>query len=319
MRVELVLQLITLACGILAGVAVLRFWQSSLSPFARRFRERLAASLVTIPRPAAIAAAEGPRETQPVIPHAPRFVTAMVRYVAAARIPGSPSLVALAAASLLVGVTLLFVLLEGPWVLRLLGALVTGAAPVLYVRHRHHQTEKAIDRQLPEALDVMARSLQAGKSLPACWREMSEVLDEPLGPICREIHLKITYGGDLDDILRDTSQKIPSEDVRFFFSALTIFTRSGGNLVALLQDQSELLRQRLALRERIRALSSESRMSAWIMGLMPFFVSGLIFLLSPKTMALLWSTPLGVSMMEFGLFMQLLGVLWIARLASVRI
>ena len=60
-------------------------------------------------------------------------------------------------------------------------------------------------------------------------------------------------------------------------------------------------------------------MSAWIMGLMPFAVTGLMFLLSPKTMSLLWSTPLGVAMVEFGLFMQLLGVIWIARLATVRI
>lgn len=319
MQADAVLELLVGVCGVLLGIAALRLWRSKYGHFARRLRARADASLVSIPRPAAFAAAEADDDDRPLEARAPRLVVIALRYLEAAGIPGSSGWIITTATSFVTLVVVFFGLLDGPWVLRLLGASVVLAAPLLYLQRRHRKVEQAIDRQLPEALDVMARSLQAGKSLPACWREMSEILDEPLGPVCREIHLKISYGGDLEQILRETSARIPSEDVRFFFSALTIFIKSGGNLVALLQDQSELLRQRLALRARIRAVSSESRMSAWIMGLMPFAVTGLMFLLSPKTMSLLWSTPLGVAMVEFGLFMQLLGVIWIARLATVRI
>jgi tight adherence protein B len=112
---------------------------------------------------------------------------------------------------------------------------------------------------------------------------------------------------------------VPSEDVKFFFTALRIQTRSGGNLVQLLRDQSELIRDRLALRGRIQAISSDSRMSAWILCIMPFLVSLMMYALSPKTMSLLWTTPVGVRMIEFGFVMQLVGVAWIARLVRIRV
>jgi tight adherence protein B len=88
-------------------------------------------------------------------------------------------------------------------------------------------------------------------------------------------------------------------------------------LIELLQDQSSLLRERIALRERIRTLSAESRLSAWIMGLMPFIVSALMYLISPKTMSLLWTTPAGLNLLQAGFLMQLLGVFWIWRLVRI--
>lgn len=204
-----------------------------------------------------------------------------------------------------------------PMGLRSVALTLLLLAPVLVIRHRHSKRDEALGKQLPEALDVMARSLQAGRPLMYCWREMGDTLDAPLGPVCRDIYLKLEFGGDLDEVLSETSAVIASEDVRFFLSSLSIQAKSGGNLIALLQDQSSLLRERLALRERIRTLSAESRLSAWIMGLMPFIVTTMMYLISPQTMSLLWTTPAGLTMLQIGLVMQLLGVLWIWRLVRI--
>ena len=314
----IMLEGLALLCGAALGIGVLRLWRTRFGPLARRFGERVDASLIAIPRSSTFSAAQNASNASGTAAGASSLTQRSLRHLIAAGIrPSIYLLIVVVAYGLLIVLGAVFA--DGPWLLRLLCAAILLALPVLYLQYLHRRAAQAVDRQLPVALDVMARSLQAGKSLPACWREMSETLDAPLGPICRDVHLKMTYGGDLDDILRETAARLPSEDVRFFFAALSIFTRTGGNLIELLRDQSEVLRQRLAMRERIRAVSAESRLSAWIMGLMPFIVTGMMFLLSPKTMSLLWSTPIGLSMLQFGLVMQVLGVIWIARLAMVRI
>lgn len=312
------LAVISLVLGTASFLAAAIWWQKNRSPVAHRIRRRLDQSTIPIATsPLSIEsmhrAAEHPSSTSISI------LDNLLRYLAAAGLHTSPAKLALACLAYL---TIIMIAMGALPTSRLLAAIlgvVLLLLPTLYVRRRYAKTAARYDRQLPEALDVMARSLQAGKSIVGCWREMSDVLPAPMGPVCHEIFLKMTYGGELDEILKDTAARIPSEDMRFFFTALTIQAKSGGNLVTLLRNQADLMRERLALKERIRALSSESRMSAWIMGLMPFAVTGLMFLLSPKTMTLLWSTPTGMRMIEFGLLMQLLGALWIWRLIQIKV
>lgn len=239
-----------------------------------------------------------------------------LRYIRAAGVPlNIVAVISLSLAYVLASNALIVVFV--PVGLRSVALALLLLAPVVVIRHSHSKRDETLGKQLPEALDVMSRSLQAGRPLMYCWREMGDSLETPLGPICRDIYLKLGFGGDLDEVLRDTSTIVASEDVRFFLSSLSIQAKSGGNLIALLQDQSSLLRERLALRERIRTLSAESRLSAWIMGLMPFIVTAMMYLISPQTMSLLWTTPAGLTMLQAGLVMQALGVFWIWRLVRI--
>jgi tight adherence protein B len=315
---DTLLRLAGVGCGAAALAAVAIWWQDTRSPLVRRARERIESSLIDLGEERQIFVASLGAEPAKRRGEA-NSVSGAIRYLNEAGLPLSQRLAGWLAFGwlLLVGVLVVNAVESG--VLRGLGILIGCAIPVLLVVRRHSEAERALERQLPEALDVMVRALQAGKPLPACWLEMSQVLEKPIAPLCHDIYLKMQYGGELDEVLREVSGRVPSEDVRFFFTALRIQTRSGGNLVQLLRDQSELIRDRLALRGRIQAISSESRMSAWIMGLMPFLVSLMMYLLSPKTMSLLWTTPAGVRMIEFGLIMQLVGVAWISRLVRIRV
>jgi len=315
---DTLLRLAGIGCGAAALTAVALWWQDTRSPLVRRARERIESSLIDLGEERQIFVA-GPG-AEPVKRRGETSgVSAAIRYLNEAGLPVSPRLAGWLAFGWLLLVSVLVVNAVGSSVLRGLVILVGCALPVLLVMRRHAEAERALEKQLPEALDVMVRALQAGKPLPACWLEMSRVLEKHIAPLCHDIYLKMQYGGELDEVLREVSGRVPSEDVRFFFTALRIQTRSGGNLVQLLRDQSELIRDRLALRGRIQAISSESRMSAWIMGLMPFLVSLMMYLLSPKTMSLLWTTPAGIRMIEFGLIMQLVGVAWISRLVRIRV
>lgn len=195
--------------------------------------------------------------------------------------------------------------------------MLTQLIPFIAIQRRRQQRNARLSRQLPEAIDTMVRSLQAGKPLLQCWCDMGLTLGSPMCLICREIHLKLEYGGDLDQVLREVGNNVASDEVRFFLTSLSIQSKSGGNLVVLLQDQAELLRERLNLREKIRILSAESRLSAWIMSLMPFAVIGVMYYLSPQTVSLLWTTPGGRLMLQTGVALQLVGLFWIWRLVRI--
>jgi len=311
--------LLRIAGAILAIVAALSavyWWQLSRGRLQRRIGERIAAGLLDVdtgrPLMATAAGVQSKGESEPVMSS---FV---MRYLAEAGVNATGKTVLGAGLVGLAALGTVAVSLFDSTILRLLTLIIGLGVPALLVLRRHERCEQELERQLPEAIDVMVRALQAGKPLASCWQEMATVLGKPMAPLCHDIHLKLQYGGELDDVLTEISRRVPSEDVRFFFTALRIQTKSGGNLIALLRDQSELIRDRLALRGHIRALSSESRLSAWVMGLMPFFTVLMMFGLSPKTMSLLWTTSTGVAMVEFGLVMQLIGVLWIARLVRIR-
>lgn len=315
---DTLLRIAGLGCGVAAVAAGAMWWADTRSPLVRRTRERIESSLIDLGEERQIFVA-GPGVEPSKRRSETSSVSGVMRYLNEAGLPLSPQLAGWLAFAWLLLISVLVVNAIESSVLRALGILVGCALPALLVMRRHAEAERALERQLPEALDVMVRALQAGKPLPACWLEMSQVLEKPIAPLCHDIYLKMQYGGELDEVLREVSGRVPSEDVRFFFTALRIQTRSGGNLVQLLRDQSELIRDRLALRGRIQAISSESRMSAWIMGLMPFLVSLMMYALSPKTMSLLWTTPAGIRMIEFGLVMQLVGVAWISRLVRIRV
>jgi tight adherence protein B len=308
-----------IGAAVLAMLAVLGgllWWQGSRSRLQRRIGERIAASLINLDtgRPV-MGAAVGGRTGRQGESHTLPF---LMRYLVESGLAVSGRTVLLVSLGWLLLLGAAAIAAFDSTILRLLTLLAGVGLPALLLLRRHERVEQELERQLPEAIDVMVRALQAGKPLAACWQEMATVLGKPMAPLCHEIHLKLQYGGELDDVLTETSVRVPSEDVRFFFTALRIQTKSGGNLIALLRDQSELIRDRLALRGHIRALSSESRLSAWVMGLMPFFTVLMMLGLSPRTMSLLWTTPAGVSMIEFGLIMQLIGALWIARLVRIR-
>lgn len=308
-----------IGAAVLAMLAVLGgllWWQGSRSRLQRRIGERIAASLINLDtgRPV-MGAAVGGRTGRQGESHTLPF---LMRYLVESGLAVSGRTVLLVSLGWLLLLGAAAIAAFDSTILRLLTLLAGVGLPALLLLRRHERVEQELERQLPEAIDVMVRALQAGKPLAACWQEMATVLGKPMAPLCHEIHLKLQYGGEVDDVLTETSVRVPSEDVRFFFTALRIQTKSGGNLIALLRDQSELIRDRLALRGHIRALSSESRLSAWVMGLMPFFTVLMMLGLSPRTMSLLWTTPAGVSMIEFGLIMQLIGALWIARLVRIR-
>jgi tight adherence protein B len=115
------------------------------------------------------------------------------------------------------------------------------------------------------------------------------------------------------------ANRVPSTDMRYFIIAVLIQRETGGNLTELLGNISTLIRERLKLLGKIRVLSAEGRMSALILCALPFVLAGVINIIHPKFMAVLWTDPMGLKMIYTALVMMMLGALWMRKIIRIRV
>jgi tight adherence protein B len=197
------------------------------------------------------------------------------------------------------------------------GALL-GSVPWMYVRYKRNKRLTKFERQLPEALDLMTRALRAGHAFSAALKMTGEELDEPIAGEFSTVHDEVNFGVSLQQALGHLSERIPLTDLRYFVVAVLIQRESGGNLTEILTNLSRLIRERLKLMGRVRVLSSEGRLSAWILGLMPFFLAGVMDLVNPEFMKPLWTDPLGITFIQYTLGLMLIGVVIMRKIIKIR-
>jgi len=196
--------------------------------------------------------------------------------------------------------------------------VLAGALPWLYVRYKRNKRLTKFERQLPEALDLITRALRAGHAFPASLKMAGEEMEQPIAGEFSTVHDEVNFGVSLQQALTHLSERIPLTDLRYFVVAVLIQRESGGNLTEILGNLSRLIRERLKLMGRVRVLSSEGRLSAWILALMPFFLAGVMNLVNPEFMTPLWTDPLGVTFIKYTLSLMLIGVFIMRKIIKIR-
>ncbi len=197
-------------------------------------------------------------------------------------------------------------------------ALVFGALPVLFVYYKKDKRLARLERQLPDALDLITRALRSGHAFSASLKMAGEELPQPIAGELAAVHDEVNFGVSLEQALTHLGERVPLTDLRYFVVAVLIQRESGGNLTEILGNLSRLIRERLKLMARVRVLSSEGRLSAWILGLMPFFLAGVLNLANPEFMRPLWTDPIGISIVKYTLVLMLAGAIIMLKLIKIR-
>ncbi len=224
----------------------------------------------------------------------------------------------LAGAALVLGLGLLSFLLGLPTGLALLaalGALLTGQAMLAW---RRQQRAARLERQLPDALSLVARSMQAGHAFNSALQIAAQESPWPMGSELRAVFNEIQYGESANEALSHWAEQVAGQDVRIFVIAVRIQSETGGNLAELLHQTAALIRERQKLRGTVRVLSAEGRISAVILSLLPFCLAGLLAMLNPGFMAQLWTDPMGIRLLTLALGLMGVGMLWMWQLVRVQ-
>ncbi|WP_233862514.1 type II secretion system F family protein [Paraburkholderia adhaesiva] len=201
----------------------------------------------------------------------------------------------------------------------ILVAAVSAMLPALYMRRCRAKRLLQFERQLPDACDMLARSLRAGHAFAAAIQMVGDEFPEPMGGEFRVTFDEINYGLSLNDALTNLAQRVPIHDLRYFVIAVLIQRETGGNLAELLDSITSLVRERFKLFDKVRVLSAEGRMSAWVLILLPFVTAGLMMLINPGFLDVLWEDPAGLSVVQTAAVLMVLGVFWIRRTIAIRV
>jgi tight adherence protein B len=198
-------------------------------------------------------------------------------------------------------------------------ALLCALLPLWVVRRARARRLMRIETQLPDAADFISRALRAGHSFSNVLQIVGNELAEPLSGEFRIAREEINYGVPMNEALHNLAARIPLTDLRYLIIAVLIQRETGGNLAEILTNISHIIRARLKLLAQVRVLSAEGRMSAWILGLMPFGVGAMLLLVNPSYVRVLWTDPAGVRLLWYALGMILVGVVWLRRVIRIRI
>jgi tight adherence protein B len=197
--------------------------------------------------------------------------------------------------------------------------LIAGMIAPFKVSRAKKKRLEAIEEQLPEAADMIGRSLKAGHSFSSALGMVGDEMPEPIGSEFRTTFDQINFGVSLNDALGGLANRIPVSDLRYFVVAILIQRESGGNLAEILGNISQIIRARLALLGKVRVLSSEGRLSAWVLGCLPFVVAFLISILNPGFLRVLYTDPAGIKLMGGAFVMMALGVVWMRKIIRIHV
>jgi len=202
-------------------------------------------------------------------------------------------------------------------------ALAAGCAvaivPFMVLQHKRRRRLAALERQLPEAFDLITRALRSGHAFSSSLQMIGEEMADPIAGEFVIVHDEVSFGVSLPQALSHLSERVPLLDLRYFVVAVLIQRESGGNLTEVLVNLSRLIRERLKLMGRVRVLSSEGRLSAWILGLMPFALAGAMFLVNPEFMGPLWTDPIGQGILKYTLILMAVGMLILRQIVKIRV
>lgn len=218
-----------------------------------------------------------------------------------------------------VGVALIvMIFLPIIWLALGAGVIVTWL-PILQIRIRREKRMAEFEEQLPEALDVMARALRAGhpftESLAMAGEEMAAPVGDEFGMTFRDIN----YGMTVRTAFLAMLQRVPSMSLMAVTTAIMVQRDTGGNMAEILGKISHVVRSRFRFQRRVRTLSAEGRMSAWVLTLVPFVLAGMIAFTEPTYLPMLIDDPRGQKMV-IGAFIGItVGVFWLRQLIRIRV
>lgn len=210
-------------------------------------------------------------------------------------------------------------LLLGNPIVSAVSFLVFGSMPFLYILHRRAQRMRRFSEQFPDAIDMMTSALRAGHALGRAMQLVAMEAPDPIKTEFRKTFEEQNLGLPAREALLNLAARVDNVDLRLFVAAVIIQRESGGNLAEILTKISGTVRARFALLGQIRVYTAQARFTAWVLGVLPLAIAGIIYLVSPEYIKFLVQDPAGKALLGIAVFLQILGYFTIRRIVKMKV
>jgi tight adherence protein B len=207
----------------------------------------------------------------------------------------------------------------GPLLALALGIAAAVAVPMLVVRRAIARREARFLAAFPDALDLVVRGVRSGLPVIEALNAIAREMPEPVSSVFAELGANVRIGLSLPESFAIVGKRVGLPEFRFFAISLVVQQETGGNLAEILQNLATMLRRRQQMRLKVKAMSSEARASAMIIGSLPFLTGAVISWVNPDYMAKLFTDPRGWVMLGVGACSMLLGVAVMAKMVRFEI
>lgn len=218
-----------------------------------------------------------------------------------------------------VGSSGLLLILGQPWFVGVAAFIGTWVIMHFVLQKKISDRLAAFEEQLPDALDIMRRMLQAGQPITQSFNEVGNEMPEPIGSEFKNTFNLLNYGYDMRLAIMQMAERTPTVAMLAFSSAVLLQKETGGNLSENLEKVSHVLRARFKLQRKIKTISAESRLSAWILVLSPFILFLGLSILNPGYIEPLYTDPRGMTLVSGGIVSLFFGAMWIRNIINFQV
>ncbi|MGE0130944.1 MAG: type II secretion system F family protein [Blastocatellales bacterium] len=220
-------------------------------------------------------------------------------------------------AGFIVGLMIFFI--TGSLIGMFMTTMIVMAIPLMVVLNKRRRRFYSFLEQLPDALELMVRSLQAGHSFSSALQMVATEMPDPIAREFGKAYEEQNLGLNIKSALENLVERVPILDLKLCVTAVLIQREIGGNLSEVLRNISHTIRERFRIQGEIRVKSAQARLSGYIVSALPFFLFFWINLVNPAYMKTLYDHPYGIYILGTGVVMQIVGWLIIRKIVNIQI
>jgi tight adherence protein B len=194
-----------------------------------------------------------------------------------------------------------------------------GALPFFKIFRDRTKRIQKFEEQLPDAIDMVKRALRAGHPFSGAIKLVADEMDDPVAEEFGTTFADINYGNDSRRAMLGLLQRVPSVTVMALVTSVLVQRETGGNLAEILERISAVVRSRFKLQRKVKTLSAEGRMSAWILALVPLFLFAVIWVTSPEYLPVLLEDEAGKKMIIYGVVSGIIGIYWVKKIIRIEV
>jgi tight adherence protein B len=196
-------------------------------------------------------------------------------------------------------------------------ALMVGGVPICYVRIKKKKRMEKFEKQFPEALDAIARALRAGHAFTSGMKLAADECDDPIASEIRETLDEINYGNSVSDALKNLVLRVDCSDLKYFAVSVIVQQETGGNLAEITENIAFIIRERFRFRGKVKALSAEGKISAFILIALPFIIIVALSFFNPDYIQILFIERAGRFLAALGTINMILGALLMKKMIKI--
>jgi tight adherence protein B len=198
-------------------------------------------------------------------------------------------------------------------------AAVAVFTPLSVVSFLAQRKRRRMQEQFPVGLDIFVRALRSGHPIASAIELLTEEMEDPIGSQFGLVSDEVSYGAELTDALHAMAERWDLDDIRMFVVCLSVQNETGGNLAEILENLSTVIRERASMYMKVRALSSEGRMTGWLLGVLPVFTFIFLFVMNPAFYLGVATDPIFYIGFPIMIGWYLVGIYMIRRMIDLKV